>query len=118
MACRRDKPCGLSLVMCGSGIRRSPHPRSCWPVKSEVRRATGSRFGCIIHPWAAMCSYPKGALLSRAGVAGGRRRVVLLLGRAEQLLEDWLQRVGPDLISLHRGMKLVRVHHAVEQPSI
>src|SRR5215467_5218400 len=59
-----------------------------------------------------------GYLLARAGVARGRRRMILLRGRAEQLLEDRLQRVGPDLICLRRGMKFVRIHHAVEQLSV
>src|SRR5215510_8166331 len=52
-------------------------------------------------------------------VAGWRRGVVGLRGRAEQLGEDRLQRVGPDLIPGDRRMQLVaRVHHAVEQAAV
>ena len=54
-----------------------------------------------------------------AGIAGRRRRVVLLRGRAEQLGEDGLQGIRPDLVALERGMQLVAiVHHAVEQLAI
>jgi len=39
-------------------------------------------------------------------------------GRAEQFREDGLQSVGPHLISLDRGMKIVAVHHAFEELAV
>ena len=49
-----------------------------------------------------------------ARIASRRRRVVFFSGRTQQLGEDRLQRVGPDLIALERRMQLIGVHHSVE----
>ena len=43
----------------------------------------------------------------RARIAGRRRRVIGRGRRTEQLREDRLQRVGPDLIALQRRVQLV-----------
>src|SRR5579883_1503956 len=51
----------------------------------------------------------EGGLLTRAGIAGGRRSEILVRGRAEEFLEDRLQRVRPDLVCPDGGMQFVRV---------
>src|SRR5262249_11488941 len=58
---------------------------------------------------------PRGALLTGgARIARRRRRQVGCRGRAEQLTEDWLQRVRPELIALERRMQVVAlVQHAL-----
>ena len=44
------------------------------------------------------------ASLRKARIALGRRRVIFFRGRTEQFGEDGLQRIGPNLVALERGM--------------
>ena len=48
----------------------------------------------------------------RAGIAGRRRRVVLLPRGAQQFRKERFQRIRPDLVTRDGGMKLVGIHHA------
>src|ERR1035437_3696103 len=51
-----------------------------------------------------------------ARIARGRWRMVLLARRTEQLGEDRLQPICPDLVAHDRGMKFVAgIHHAFQQ---
>src|SRR5690349_10284398 len=49
-----------------------------------------------------------------AGVARRRRRLVSRGRWTEELSEDRLQRIGPDLIAPQRRMQFVRIHHSLE----
>ena len=52
--------------------------------------------------------------MSGTRVAGGRRGVIGFRRWPQQLRQQWLEAVGPHLVALQGGVKLV-AHHAIEK---